>query len=156
MIHPPAPSPPRCTGHGPRTRQALTALGGTAILLTAAAGLAPAASAAPATLPPPEPSVVPVPSPPPLTAAPAHFPLWAVAAIVAATIVLSVATTLITLSLEHLRRARRTPAAAAEPRADTLTSTTAPGPETGQAEILTSHHHTAGHGLYQTDSHLTD
>jgi len=75
---------------------------------------------------------------------------------VAATMVLSVATTLITLAVEHMRRARRTPAAAAEPQADALTSTAAPGAETGQAEILSSHHHTAGHGLYQAGSRLTD
>ena len=54
------------------------------------------------------------PVPPPLPPAPpaAHLPLWAVITIVAATAVLSVATTLITLSLEHRHRARRTPAAA--------------------------------------------
>jgi hypothetical protein len=38
---------------------------------------------------------------------PAHFPPWAIAAMLAATIVLSVATTLITLALEHTRWARR-------------------------------------------------
>jgi hypothetical protein len=34
-----------------------------------------------------------------------HFPLWAIVAIVAATVILSIATTLITLTLEHMRRA---------------------------------------------------
>jgi hypothetical protein len=115
MIHPHASSPPRPAGRSiPRTRRMITTIGGLAAFLAAAIGLAPAASA---TLPPPEPSVVPVPSPPPLPAAPAHFPPWAVAAMVGATIVLSVATTLITLALEHLRRTRRTPAAATEPQA---------------------------------------
>jgi hypothetical protein len=37
----------------------------------------------------------------------AHFPLWAVIAIVAATVVLSVATTLVTLAIEHMHQARR-------------------------------------------------
>jgi hypothetical protein len=129
----------------------ITASGGLAAVLAAAIGLAPAASARLE----PEPSVAPVPPPPPLTAAPAHFPLWAVAAMVAATVVLSIATTLITLSLDHMRRARRTPAAA-EPQAGALTSTATPGPQTGQAEILSSHDHTAGRGRYQAGSHLTD
>ena len=47
-----------------------------------------------------------------LAAAPDHFPLWAIAAILAATVVASVATTIFTLVLEHTRRARRAPAAA--------------------------------------------
>ena len=68
--------------------------------------------------------------PPPLAAAPAHFPLWAVAAMVAATVVPSAASTLFTLSLEYMRRDRRKPAAAAEtpPRAR---EPPAPTPETG-------------------------
>jgi hypothetical protein len=74
----------------------------------------------------------------------------------AATIVLSAATTLITLSLEHMRRARRTLAAAAEPPAGALTSTAAPAPETEKAEILSSHRDTAGHGQYRAESRLTD
>ena len=114
MIHRPASSQPRPAGRGiPRTRRTLTSLAGLAVFLTAAIGLAPAASAT--RLPPPGRGLAPPPPPPPATAA-AHFPLWAVIAIVAATVVLSVATTLITLSLEHLRRARRTPAATAEPQ----------------------------------------
>jgi hypothetical protein len=51
-------------------------------------------------------------SPPPPTAAPEHFPLWAIAAILAATVVPSLATTLTALALEHIRRACRAPAAA--------------------------------------------
>jgi len=90
----------------------LAALSGLAVFLTAGIGLAPAALAA---LPPPEPSFAPVPPPPPAAVVPAHFPLWAIVAIVAATVILSVATTLITLSLEHMRRARHTPAAATRP-----------------------------------------
>jgi hypothetical protein len=71
----------------------------------------------------------------------AHFPLWAVIAIVAATVVLSVATTLITLSLEQLRRARRTPAAVAESQAGAQIPSTTAEPEAGQGEILASHHY---------------
>jgi hypothetical protein len=144
MNHRPASSPPPPAGRSiPRTRRMITACGGLAVFLAAAIGLASAASATPA---PPEPSVAPIPPPPPITTAPAHFPLWAVAAMVAATVVLSVATTLITLSLEHMRWARRTSAAAAEPPAGALTSIAAPAPDTGQAEILSSHRHTVGHG----------
>ena len=43
---------------------------------------------------------------------PAPLPPWAIAAILAAAVVASVATTLITLRLEHARQARRAPAAA--------------------------------------------
>jgi hypothetical protein len=112
MTHRPASSQQRRAGRGiPRTRRALTALAGLAVSLTAAIGLAPAASAS---LPSPGP---PVPPPPPPTSAtaPAHLPLWAVVAMVAATVVLAVATTLITLAVERLRRARHTPAVAADP-----------------------------------------
>jgi hypothetical protein len=42
------------------------------------------------------------------------LPLWAVVAMMAATVVLSIATTLITLAVEHMRRARHTPAVAAD------------------------------------------
>lgn len=104
MNHPFASSRSRRVSRTPRT---LARLGGLAIFLAAAAiGLAPAAWA---TSPPPEASSAPVPPPP--TAAPEHFPLWAIAAILAATVVPSVATTLITLALEHTHRARRAPAA---------------------------------------------
>jgi hypothetical protein len=129
MIHRPAPSQPRLAGRGiARTRRALTTFSGLAAFLIAAIGLAPAASA---THVPPGPPVPP--PPPPATTAAAHFPLWAVIAIVAATVVLSAATTLITLSLEHLHRARRTPAATAQPpaSAQTPSATAEPGAEQG-------------------------
>jgi hypothetical protein len=93
-----APSQP------PRTPSTLAGPGGLAVCLTTAIGPAPAASATPA---PPPPSFTLVPPLPPPATAPAHFPPWAIAAILAATIVLSVATTLITLALERLRRVRR-------------------------------------------------
>jgi hypothetical protein len=105
MSHQPGPSHPR------RIPRTLAGLGGLAACLAAAIGLAPAAQAAPS---PPTPSFAPVPPLPPPAAVPAHFPSWAIAAILAATIVLSVATTLITLALERLRWARRK--AAANPR----------------------------------------
>ena len=109
MNHPSAPPQRRRAAlRTPRTRRTLARLGGLGVFLAAAIGLAPAAWA---TSPPPEASSAPVPPPPP-TAAPEHFPLWAIAAILVATVVPSVATTLITLALEHTRRARRAPAAA--------------------------------------------
>jgi hypothetical protein len=119
MNHQPAPSQPR------RIPRTLAGLGGLAAFLTAAIGLAPPAWATPS---PPTPSFAPVPPLPPPAAAPAHFPLWAIAAILAATIVLSVATTLITLALEHARWARREAAAilesnASAPRPGSLAAT---------------------------------
>src|SRR6185437_15765944 len=110
MNHQPAPSQPPCI---PRT---LAGLGGLAVCLATTIGLPPAAAATPA---PPTPSFAPAPPLPPPAAAPAHFPPWAIAAILAATIVLSVATTLITLALERLRWARRQAAAIPEPNAST-------------------------------------
>jgi hypothetical protein len=134
MIHRPASSQPRLAGrHIPGIRRTLATLGGLAGFLTAAIGLAPTASATPA---PPEPSFAPVPPLPPPAAVPAHFPPWAIAAILAATIVLSVATTLITLALEHARWARREAAAIPEPQASARTPVTTPA---HQAEILSSH-----------------
>jgi hypothetical protein len=79
--------------------------------------------------------------PAPPAAAAAHFPLWAVIAIVVATVVLSVATTLVTLSLEQMRRARRTPAAVAEPQAGAQVPSRTAEPESEQGEILASHHY---------------
>jgi hypothetical protein len=150
MIHQPAPSKPRRARRSiPCARRTLTMLGGLGVFLTAAIGLAPAAWAM---FPPPEPSAVPVPPPPPPAAAAAHFPLWAVVAMVAATVVLSVATTLITLSLEHLRRARRMPAAAGEPEVGVPTPATAAEPEAEQGEILSSHPHLADYDMYRADS----
>ena len=95
MIHHSAPSQPRPAGRGiPRIRRWATGLAVTAI-----ASLAGAPAALPlATCPPAATDPGPV-APPPAPAA-AHLPLWAVVTIVAATAVLSVATTLITLSLD--------------------------------------------------------
>ena len=61
----------------------------------------------------------------------------------AATVVLSVATTLITLSLEHMRRARRT-AATPVPQAGPPTPSATAEPPAGQGDILSSRHHLAG------------
>jgi hypothetical protein len=108
MSHQPAPAQPR------RIPRTLAGLGGLAVCLAAVIGLAPAAQATPS---PPTPSLSPVPPPPPPAAVPAHFPAWAIAAMLAATIVLSVGTTLITLALERLRWARREAAAIPEPNA---------------------------------------
>jgi hypothetical protein len=133
---PPQPHPAaRATPRTPRISRTLAAFGGLAVLLAAAIGLAPAAWA---TLPPPEPSVAPLPPPPP-AALPAHFPPWAIAAILAATIILSVATTLITLALEHTHRVRRETAATPEPQPSTPALLARPASYAGPAEILSSH-----------------
>jgi hypothetical protein len=63
----------------------------------------------------------------------AHFPLLVIVALVAGTVVLSVATTLVTLSLEHMRRARRTPAAATEPQAGVQPPQQRQDPKPGRA-----------------------
>ena len=60
---------------------------------------------------------------------------------VAATVVLSVATTLITLSLEHMRRVGHTPIAATDPQPVAAGLSTMPRPQTGPGEILASHHY---------------
>ena len=136
MIHHSASSRPHPAGRGiPRTRRWATGL---AVAALASLAGAPAALAGP--LPPPGGAVTdPIPPPPPPAPAAAHLPLWAVVAIVAATAVLSVATTLITLALEHRRRARRTPSATAEPPA-------------GQGEILSSHQYLAGYDRHRANS----
>jgi hypothetical protein len=90
-------------------------------------GLAPAAWA---TFPPPEPPVAPPPSAPPAAAA-AHLPPWVVVAMVAGVVVLSVATTLITLSLEHLHRAHSMSATATEPPVVASTPATTDDPGRG-------------------------
>ena len=142
MNHRPAPSQPRPAGRGiPRTRRTLTSLSGLAVFLAPAVGLA----AAPGRLSP-APSGTPVPQPPPATAAPAHLPLWAVVAMVAATVVLSVATTLITLAVERMRRTRRTPAAKPKSRAS------AAEPEDTQAEVPATPQHAASCDKYRPDS----
>jgi hypothetical protein len=79
----------------------------------------------------------------------AQFPPWAIVAMVAATVVLSVAATLITLSLEHLYRARRTRVPVAEPQAGAPTPPATAEPEAGQGEILASHPHLANYDMYR-------
>jgi hypothetical protein len=148
MIHRSAPAWPRPAGRGiPRIRRWATGL---AVAAIASLAGAPAALAVP--LPPPGGAVTdPVSPPPPPAAAAAYLPLWAVVAIVAATAVLSVATTLITLALEHRRRARRTPAAAGpQPGAQTPSATA--GPPAGQGDILSSHQRQAGYDMHRADS----
>jgi len=151
MIHRSAASQPDHALRGiPRTRRALSTLSGLAVFLIVAIGFAPAASAT--HVPPGAPGVPPPPPPPPPpAAAAAHFPLWAVIAIVAATVVLAVATTLVTLSLEQMRRARRTPAAVTEPQAGVQVPSSTAEPESEQGEILASHRYAAGHDIHQAD-----
>ena len=136
MIHRPVSSQLRSAGRGiPRVRWILAALGGLAFFPAAAIGLAPAALATP---PPADSSVAPPPFPLP-TAVPEHFSPWAIPAILAASIVLFVATTLIALALEHTRRARRQAMAIPEPQASTRTPFTGSAGYDGPAEILGSH-----------------
>ena len=149
MIHHSASPQPRPAGRGiPRLRRWVTGL---AVAAIASLAGAPAALAVP--IPPPGgPVTDPVPPPPPSPPAAAHLPLWAVVTIVAATIVLSVGTTLITLSLEHRRRARRTTAAAADPQVGAQTPSTAAELTAGQGDILSSHQHPAGYDMHRADS----
>ena len=149
MIHHSASSRPHPAGRGiPRTRRWATGL---AVAALASLAGAPAALAGP--LPPPGGAVTdPVPPPPPPPPAAAYLPLWAVVAIVAATAVLSVATTLITLALEHRRRARRTPAATAGLSAGAQIPSATAEPPAGQGEILSSHQHLAGYDRHRADS----
>ena len=148
MIHHSAPSRSRPAGRGiPRIRRWAAGLAVAAI-----ASLAGAPAALAGVLPPPGGAVTdPIPPPPPPAPAAAHLPLWAVVTIVAATAVLSVATTLITLALEHRLRGRRTPAAAGpQPGAHTPSATAEP--PAGQGDILSSHQHQAGHDMHRPDS----
>jgi hypothetical protein len=71
---------------------------------------------------------------------------------VAGTVVLAVATTLITLAVERTRRARHTTAVAADLPSVAPSPSVTLGPEAGQGEILASHHHTAGSARSGTDS----
>ena len=136
MTHQPASSQPRLTERRiPRIYRRATGL---AVMALAFLAAAPAALAIP--LPPPDGGGPPgPPPPPPSTTAVAHLPLRAVVAIVVATVVLSVATTLVTLSLEHMRRARIAAAAAPQPVAQT--SPTTAEPQAGQADVISSHHY---------------
>jgi hypothetical protein len=148
MIHHSAPSRPRPAGRGIARIRRLAA--GLAIAAIASLAGAPAALARP--LPPPgAPVTDPVPPPPPPAPSAAHLPLWAVITIVAATIVLSAGTTLITLAVEHRHHARRTPAAAG-PQAGLQPPSATAEPPAGQGEILSSHQHPAGHDIHQADS----
>ena len=149
MIHHSASFRPHPAGRGiPRTRRWATGLA-----VAALASLAGAPAALAGVLPPPGGAVTdPVPPPPPPAPAAAYLPLWAVVAIVAATAVLSVATTLITLALEHRRRARRTPAATAGLSAGAQIPSATAEPPAGQGEILSSHQHLAGYDRHRADS----
>ena len=149
MIHHSASSQPRPAGRGiPRIRRWAAGLAVAAI-----ASLAGAPAALAGVLPPPGGAVTdPIPPPPPPAPPAAHLPLWAVVAIVAATAVLSVATTLITLALEHRRRARRTPAATAGLSAGAQIPSATAEPPAGQGEILSSHQHLAGYDRHRADS----
>ena len=129
----------------PRIRRWATGL---AVAAIASLAGAPAALAIP--LPPPGGGTG-TPPPPPSTTAAAHLPLWAVVTIVAATAVLSVAATFITLSLEYRRRARRTAAAPRLPAGPPTPPATAELPA-GLGDILSSHQHLAGHDMHRADS----
>ena len=152
MIHHSASPQPRPAGRGiPRIRRWATG-----VAVTAIASLAGAPAALAGHLPPPGGTVtdpIPVAPPPAPAAAPAaaYLPLWAVVSIVAATAVLSVATTLITLSLKHRHRARRTPAAA-DPQAGMQPPSATAEPPAGQGEIFSSHQHPAGYDMDRADS----
>jgi hypothetical protein len=102
--------------------------------------------------PPPEPSATTAPPPPPPVIVSAHFPLWAIVAMVAATVVLSVATTLITLALAHLHQVRRAPAATPETQVNMPAPLTTAEPEAEQAEIVTSRPRAVGYDRYRADS----
>jgi hypothetical protein len=148
MIHRSASSQPYLARRAiPRARRTFITLSGLGVFLAATIGLAPAAWA---TFPPPEPPPAPGTATDPTVVA--HFPPWAIVALVAGTVVLSVTTTLVTLSLEHMRRARRTPAAATEPQAGVQSPSATAGPEAGQGEILASHQHLADYDMYRPGS----
>jgi hypothetical protein len=71
---------------------------------------------------------------------------------VAAVVVLSVATTLITLAAEHMRRARHTPAAAADLQPTTPSPATTPGPGAGHGGTLASGQRVADYDMYRPGS----
>jgi hypothetical protein len=108
-------------------------IGGRAGLLALAAGLAPVASAVHL---PPNPVAHPIVPPPLPGPVPAHLPGWIIVAMIASTMVLSVATTLATLSLLR-RRDQRSPAADADPVAGPATAPSL-GAQSGPADILVS------------------
>jgi hypothetical protein len=134
MNQPPSLTRPHTDRHDSSHHHRLTTtLIGLAGLLTLAIGLAPVASA---TYLPPNPAAHPVVPPPLASTMPAHLPGWAIAAMVAGTMVLSIVTTLATLSLFRWRDQRQ-PAADADQVAEPFT---APSPEDqpGQDDILVS------------------
>ena len=142
MIRQPASSQPRLARRGIlRIHWRATGL---VVAAMAFLGGAPAALAVP--LPPPDGGGPALPPPPPTAAA--YLPLWAVVAIVTATVVLSVATTLVTLSLEQMRRSRRTPTTAADPQARASIPSATAGPQAGHADLISSHHY----DMYRADS----
>lgn len=143
MTHSPAPARRRPARRGvPRISQMITAVGGLASFAAITIGLAPVASAAHVPLPPPTPA----------TTAPAHFPLWAILTMIAATILLSVATTLITLYLARLRRAHRAAAPEPVPASTAITAAT-PEPKAAQDDILTSHPYAVTQDTHQSGSY---
>jgi hypothetical protein len=130
----------------PRIRRWATGLAAAAI---ASLPGVPAALAIP--LPPPGGGIGTPPPPPPSTTAAAHLPLWTVVTIVAATAVLSVTITLITLSLEHRLRARRAAAAPGPPAGPPTPPGTAE-PPAGLGDTLSSYQHRAGHDMHRADN----
>jgi spore maturation protein SpmB len=87
----------------------------------------------------PEPSLAPVPPLPPPATVPVQSPPWAIPVILAATVILSVATTLITLALDTTRRARVEAMAAPEPQPSARTTFTSAARCNGDVEIIDSH-----------------
>jgi hypothetical protein len=129
MIHPNAPSQPRLARCAiPPIRWSVTCITAAAI-----AWLAGARDAFAVPLPPTDGGGIQI-APPPTDTMAAHFPLWGAIAMVAATVVLSVATTLVTLSLQQLRPVR-TPAIAAEARPAAQTVSTTAEPMAGHGDI---------------------
>lgn len=141
MNHQPVPSQPTLWTRGVRRiRQWATAL---AVAATASVTVAPVALAQ--RLPPPGGGTgdTVIPPPPPASPPAAHLSLSAVVALVVATAVLSAATTLITLALEHRHAARHALAAPATPRGPQAPQPAATDPLVGHADILSSHRHWA-------------
>ena len=156
MTHPPVQTHRRLTRCRARAGKMVTSLSGLAAFMAIAIGLAPAASAI--NVPPPGISGATVAPPPPpspsqVTTVPAHFPLWAIVTVIAATVVLSVATTLITLSLAHLRRVRRAPAPAPAPAGAPIpTATPESEAEAAQDGALTGRPYAARQDTHQAGS----
>jgi hypothetical protein len=118
----------------PRPGPVITTLSGLAAFLAATIGLASVASAAYLPPDPVGPSVVPTPQ---VTMEIDQLPMWVISAMVAGTVLLSVATTLATLSLARLRE-RRLPAPD-EARVSVPIPASSPEHQPGQDDILLSH-----------------